>query len=360
MEEDKPQKWRLLTTGFLNAFENMAIDEAILKACSEGKSSPTIRFYGWKPHAVSLGYTQQVEGTINLQACERLGTDIVRRLTGGKAVLHDEELTYSFVCSSGNPLFPKNIMGTYKKISSCLIEGFKRLDIDAQLITPKAGKVGLPEKKSNPSCFSSPSRYEISVCGRKICGSSQRRVNGAFLQHGSILIGFDAQKLSRIMVFKGLKREVAVDYLDRNITSVNDHAGKDIDFFKLQGIFAEGFQKGLEIELRKGELSPQEHQLKEQYLKERYLNPEWNFGMPGGHRDWLQKGSAENWLLWLEIRFLINEEIIMVEINRFFLCHINGGEVLSLVVHHSCDRGDFLSCTIFRGIFRCGDCKKNF
>ena len=269
-----------MTTGFLNAFENMAIDEAILKTCSQGKSPPTIRFYGWKPHAVSLGYSQQLEGAINLQACERLGIDIVRRLTGGKAVLHDEELTYSFVCSLGNPLFPRNIMGTYKKISSCLIEGFKRLDIDAQLIIPKGREVGLSEKKSNPSCFSSPSRYEISVCGRKICGSSQRRVNGAFLQHGSILIRFDAQKLSEIIVFKGFKRGEVIDYLDRNITSVNDQVGKDIDFFKLQGIFIEGFQEGLEIELRKGDLNHQEHQLKEQYLKERYLNPEWNFRMP--------------------------------------------------------------------------------
>jgi len=285
MEKDKSPEWRLLTTGFLNAFENMAIDEAILKTCSQGESPPTIRFYGWKPHAVSLGYSQQVEGNINLQVCERLGTDIVRRLTGGKAVLHDEELTYSFVCSLDSPLSPRNIMGTYKKISSCLIEGFKRLDIAAQLFGSKGSEVSLFEKISNPSCFSSPSRHEISVCGRKICGSSQRRVNGAFLQHGSILIGFDAQKLSEIMVFKGLKREV-VDYLSRNITSVNDQAGKDTDFFELQGIFIEGFQDVLGIELREGDITQQEHQLKERYLKERYLNPEWNFKMSGGRRDW--------------------------------------------------------------------------
>lgn len=279
MEKDKPPEWRLLTTGFLNAFENMAIDEAILKTCSQGESPPTIRFYGWKPHAVSLGYSQQVKGNINLQVCERLGIDIVRRTTGGRAILHEEELTYSLICPSNNPLFPSSILGTYRKISSCLIEGFKRIDINAQLFVPKGPEVSLSEKRSNPSCFSSPSRYEISVCGRKICGSSQRRVNGAFLQHGSILIGFDAKKLSQIMVFKGLKREV-VDYLSRNITSVNDQVGKDIDFFELQRIFIEGFQEGLGIELRKGDITQQEHQLKEQYLKERYLNPEWNFRMP--------------------------------------------------------------------------------
>ena len=86
-------------------------------------------------------------------------------------------------------------------------------------------------------------------------------------------------------MFKGLKREV-VDYLSRNITSVNDQAGKDTDFFELQGIFIEGFQDVLGIELREGDITQQEHQLKERYLKERYLNPEWNFKMSGGRRDW--------------------------------------------------------------------------
>ncbi|MFH2013115.1 MAG: biotin/lipoate A/B protein ligase family protein [Pseudomonadota bacterium] len=279
MDEENSKKWRLLTTGFLNAFENMALDEAILTACSQGKSLPTIRFYGWRPHAVSLGYSQRVEGNINLQACERLGVDLVRRTTGGRAVLHDEELTYSFVCSSDNPLFPQNIMGTYEKISSCLIEGFKMLGIDVQLFMPKGEDVGLSGKKSDPSCFSSPSRYEISVCGKKICGSAQRRVDGAFLQHGSILLKHDTQKLSEIMIVEDLKREEAIDYLAGKITSINDHTDKEIDFFGLIEAFTEGFQKGLQAELVEGELSLQEQQLKEQYLKERYLTPEWNFKM---------------------------------------------------------------------------------
>ncbi|KAF0123714.1 MAG: lipoate-protein ligase A, partial [bacterium] len=211
--------------------------------------------------------------------------DIVRRITGGRAILREEELTYSLICPSNNPLFPSSIPGTYKKISSCLIEGFKRLHINARLVIPRKTSNGLSKRKVNPSCFLSPSWYEIMVDGKKICGSAQRRVNGALLQHGSILIGFDAQKLFEIMVFKGFKRGDVIDYLDRNITSVNDQVGKDIDFFELQGIFIKGFQKGLGIELRKGNLNHQEHQLKEQYLKERYLNPEWNFRMSGGHRD---------------------------------------------------------------------------
>lgn len=273
MKIDKPQEWRLLTTEFRNAFENMAIDEAILKACSQGQSPPTIRFYGWKPHAVSLGYSQRIEETVNLDACERLGIDIVRRATGGRAVLHDEELTYSLISPLDNPLFPPNVLGTYRKISSCLIEGFKRLDINAQMLVSKEDRCLVVKKRMNPSCFLSPSWYEIMVDGKKICGSAQRRVNGAFLQHGSILMRFNAQKLFETLVFKGLGREEVIDYLNSSITSVNEQLGRSINFFELQGIFIEGFQEGIGVELRKGYLSLYEQQLREGSLEGCCVSP---------------------------------------------------------------------------------------
>ena len=264
--ENKLQKWRLLTTGFHNAFENMAIDEAILKACAEGKSLPTLRFYGWKPHTVSLGYSQPLEDSVDREGCERLQIDIVRRCTGGRAVLHDEELTYSVVSPSNNPLFPSSILGTYKRISPCLIGGFKKLHINAQLNLSKERKDGILGKGVNPSCFLAPSWYEIMVYGKKICGSAQRRVEGAFLQHGSILLGFDAQKLFEALVFKGLTRKEVVDYLNGSITSVNKELDKSIKFFELQEIFIDAFELGLEIELSKGCLSLYEQQLKRRFL----------------------------------------------------------------------------------------------
>jgi len=274
-------KWRLLTTGFLNAFENMAIDDAILKTCSQGQSPPTVRFYGWTPHALSLGYSQQIKDTVDLKACDRLCVDIVRRTTGGRAVLHDEELTYSLISPSDNLLFPMNILESYRRISSCLIVGFKRLHINAQPLNSKERRRVLPGKRPKPSCFSSPSWYEITVGGKKICGSAQRRVGGAFLQHGSILLRFDAQKLYETLIFRGLEREVIMDYLERNITSVSDHLGNDIEFYKVQEAFIAGFEQGLEIELEEVSLSPQEEELKEQYLKQRYLNLDWNLKTQG-------------------------------------------------------------------------------
>jgi len=272
MERDNLQKWRLLTTGFLNAFENMAIDEAILKACAEGKSLPTLRFYGWKPHTVSIGYSQRLEETIDIESCERLQIDIVRRATGGRAVLHDEELTYSLVSPSNNTLFPSSILGTYKRISPCLIGGFKKLHINAQLVLSKESKGGFLGRGVNPSCFLAPSWYEIMVSGRKICGSAQRRVEGAFLQHGSILIGFDALKLFEALVFKGVGRKEVVDCLNGNVTSVNKELGKSAGFFELQEIFIDAFQQGLEIELSKGCLSLYEQQLKRRFLVKNHKN----------------------------------------------------------------------------------------
>jgi lipoate-protein ligase A len=277
MKKHRFNKWRLITTGSLNAFENMAIDEAILKACSESKSPPTIRLYGWKPHAISLGYSQKIKETINLEACERLEVDIVRRPTGGRAVLHDEESTYSLISPLDNPLFPPNIIGSYQKISSCLIRVFKKLGINAQMVIPKEKIKSPSERRGNPICFLNPSWYEITVYGRKICGSAQRRVDGAFLQHGSILLGFDPLKLFEVLSFKGVNKTEIISYLRTKITSVNEQLDRNIGFFEFNGMLTEGFKHGLDIELKEGELSSEEQQLTEEYLDKRYLNPDWNY-----------------------------------------------------------------------------------
>ncbi|MDY6854865.1 MAG: lipoate--protein ligase family protein [Thermodesulfobacteriota bacterium] len=269
--------WRLLITGFLNAFENMAIDEAILKACSIGKSPPTIRVYGWRPHAISLGYSQKIKDTINREACERLEVDIVRRPTGGRAVLHDEESTYSLISPIDNPLFPPNILGSYQKISSCLIWVFKRLGIEAQMVIPKEEIKSPFERRVDPICFLSPSWYEITVNSRKICGSAQRRSDAAFLQHGSILLKFDPMKLTEILSFKEGNRTEIIDYLRTKITSVNEQLSRSIGFFEFNEMLTEGFKQGLDLELKEGELSPEEHRLKKEYLEKRYLNPSWNY-----------------------------------------------------------------------------------
>lgn len=273
------EKWRLLTTGYTDGFQNMAIDEAILIACKRGLVPPTVRFYGWSPPALSLGYLQKVEGRIDLKACRRLGIDVVRRPTGGGAVLHDQELTYSLVCPEDHPLFPPDVLGTYKVISSWLIEGFRSLGLEAQLVSfrEKQPSIGEPQARRAPAvCFSASSWYEIAIQGRKVCGSAQRRIPGAFLQHGSILLDFDPEKLSQLFIPKAGGRERMLAKLHRSVTSLNEHLEERIDFFGLQKVLAESFRSRLNVELVEGKLTSEEQVLADEHLKERYLDENWN------------------------------------------------------------------------------------
>ena len=178
---------RFIDTGFNNAFTNMAIDEAILRYCQ----IPTLRVYGWNPAAISIGYNQDIENEINVGYCKKNNIEIVRRITGGKAVFHDKEITYSFILPENNNLIPFEVNESYKIIANALIIALKKMGINAEMKKT-------PEKIATPICFNSSNWYEILVNGRKISGSAQRRFDGKVLQHGPILIDFDYNKNNSI------------------------------------------------------------------------------------------------------------------------------------------------------------------
>ena len=255
----------------------MAIDESLFVSCQRKKSPPTIRFYGWTPPAVSLGYFQKVENAVDLKACARWGVDVVRRLSGGRAVLHHKELTYSVVCPEGTPPFTSTILETYKIISECLMSALKELSLDVKWVTFRNKHTSSDRNhKRTASCFSAPSWYEITVEDKKICGSAQKRGGGIVLQHGSILIEHDAEMLAAVLSSKkdtqALRAEVC-----STTTSINCHLNKKIDFCGLKTLVAEKFEARLGITLQKGELTDYELTLKEHLLKEKYLSKEWNF-----------------------------------------------------------------------------------
>ena len=149
--------WRFLDTGFSTGYENMAIDEAVFKSCQEKTSPPTIRIYGWTPPAVSLGYFQKAENAVDLEACKRNGVDVVRRLSGGRAVLHHHELTYSVICREGTSPLGSSVLETYKTISECLISTLKGLGLQVQWVASRDKHAAAQEKDKTASCFSSPS-----------------------------------------------------------------------------------------------------------------------------------------------------------------------------------------------------------
>ena len=257
------KSWRLIKSPPTDAFTNMAVDEAIFEAVAAGKSPPTLRFYTWTPPAVSVGYFQDSFTDIDISACREMGIDVVRRLTGGRAVLHDKELTYSVICPEGDPLFPDNILGTYKLISSCLVKGLNSLGIDASL-APSSVKGRA--KKSPSACFISSSHYEITVSGNKLVGSAQRRGDGAFIQHGSILMEFDRDKLEMLLPASG--------GLD-GITSISEHL--HVSLTELISSLISGFEEVIGVTFAEGTLSDEETALCKKYVEEKYSRYDWNF-----------------------------------------------------------------------------------
>ena len=235
--------WKLIDTGANTAARNMAIDEDLLARTQAGDKTPVLRFYTWAPPAVSLGRFQKIGTAVNADSCKRLGFDIVRRVTGGRAVLHHRELTYSIVARTDNPLFPPTVHGAYKVIAAGLLAGLRNLGIDAEMVSRGGRHAALVNKNSkDPACFSSPSWYEIVVDGKKIIGSAQRRLSNAFLQHGSILIDYDPALEAEVIPGGGA---------GCGVTCIKKELGRDISLELVKDALRAGFSDALRVEFTK-------------------------------------------------------------------------------------------------------------
>lgn len=276
------RQWRFFPFERLDAFENMAIDEAIFRFNQIKEVPPTLRFYGWKSPTVSLGYFQDVEKEVDIEACRRKHIPIVRRPTGGKAVLHEGDVTYAVVARDSNPFFPSDILGTYRVISRCIANGLALLGINASM----ADNSRAPDGDSlKASCFSLPSRYELLVKNRKICGSAQVRSRGVFLQHGSILMDFNPFNTCDVMLPCSGDYERQVFRMKQSVTSVIEHTDSVVDISAVCRTLMTGFERTLGIELVRGTLCSEEEELKTLLMTDKYMNEIWN--MKGGCRTWI-------------------------------------------------------------------------
>jgi lipoate-protein ligase A len=223
--------FRILETGFNTAFFNMGLDEAILDSVASGDSLPTLRFYGWKPRAISIGYFQGINDEIDREACETLGVDIVRRITGGGAVFHDAELTYSIVIPEGHALAPPSILDSYRILCSGIVEGLRDLGVVSEF---------------------SPIN-DIQSGGRKISGNAQTRKKGCLLQHGTLLIHVDVEtmfKLLKVPKEKALGKLIA-DAKSR-VCSLSEILGSEIAFEEVLPAMKKGFARALSLDSRDG------------------------------------------------------------------------------------------------------------
>ncbi|MBO8129307.1 MAG: lipoate--protein ligase family protein [Peptococcaceae bacterium] len=250
----------------------MAVDEAILIHHSKGDVPPTIRFYGWDPPAVSTGYFQDLQREIDLDACRRLGVGWVRRVTGGRAILHDQEVTYSVVASEDEFLVSGSVLQSYLKISRCLLEGLRILGINATMST------GRKSDHSSAACFDAPSRYELVVDNRKLIGSAQTRKYGCILQHGSIPIHLNVDKLFSVLKFTNEKlRERLQRDFARKAISLSEAGGRSYGYGEVVRALSRGFAGTFKIVLEEGTLTEEEEETARILMRDKYGTEKWNF-----------------------------------------------------------------------------------
>jgi lipoate-protein ligase A len=219
----------------------MAMDLAAAEALAAGSGLPTLRLYGWSPWAVSLGYNQR-EDEIDTARCVEAGIDVVRRPTGGRAILHAEELTYCVVMPAGR----RSILDVYNEISAALVAGLGLFGVEATL---QRSQPDFPEhyrSRSAIPCFTASARYEIEVDGRKLVGSAQRRVSGArevVLQHGSILCGPAHKRLIEFIRADTDVRGMLRRELDAKTVDLAEATGRPVDVGHLSECVRRGFEK---------------------------------------------------------------------------------------------------------------------
>ena len=271
----EPATWRLIIEDApRSGSANMAVDHAIAEACAAGESLPTLRFYRWQPPAISLGRHQPL-AEIDLEAAAAHGYDIVRRTTGGRAILHVDELTYSVAAPKSEPRVEGGVMDAYLRLSNALVTGLHLLGVPAD----KAGGDTKVSKDVSAACFEVPSAYEITVGGRKLMGSAQSRRAGYVLQHGSLPLFGDITRLIPVLSLPGPQRDLLTMQLAQRACTLNEALGGNeadiIGFEQAACTLKQGFEQVLNLQFKPGQLTPQEARRTAELLREQYANPEW-------------------------------------------------------------------------------------
>lgn len=253
---------------------NMALDEALLNWHSQGLIPPVLRFYQWEPAGLSLGYFQKIKGKIRVDAVKKHGFGMVRRLTGGRAVLHDHELTYSVVVSEEHEKMPKTVTEAYRVISQGILEGYRNLGIQAEFAIPER-KLG---KNGSAVCFEEPSWYELVIEGKKAAGSAQTRQKGVILQHGSIPISMNTDVLFDLFEYSSeeVRKRAKEKFADRAIT-IEDALGRSVSIDEVKNAFYKGFELGLDIELKPYELTSEQLDEVHKLAESRYSSDAWTY-----------------------------------------------------------------------------------
>lgn len=265
--------WRLLKTAPASGAWNMAVDEAILEHIYRGESQATLRLYGWKPACLSLGHAQSFKD-VDTERLQAMGWEVVRRPTGGRAILHTDELTYSVAGSAEEAILAGGVLESYNRLAEALLYAVHELGLAVEM---KAHDDNPPiTGGNNPVCFEVPSTYEITVNGKKLIGSAQARKKEGVLQHGSLPLRGDLSRICQVLVFEDERaREIAAQRLLSRATTVETMLGSEKSWETAAAAMVRGFESRLGIVFEAGELSRSEQERAEVLVQEKYANKTW-------------------------------------------------------------------------------------
>ncbi len=262
------KKWSLIVDKEpLPGSWNMAVDDYLFRSLGE-KPRTTVRFYSWKNPTASLGYSQKADLVLDVQYCQNNGIDVVRRITGGKMVLHFREVTYS-ICSSDSSVFTDKLSDSYRLISESLMKGLEKMGLDSVLAEEPPSSYA----RGNLPCFSYPARNEVEVKKKKVIGSAQKRVGSTFIQHGSIPLEDDRDLLKKISFLEEREEDI-------RLISLAQALGKKVAYDWAVDFFIAGISDYFHVELAPRSLTEKERETVSQIQKERYAREEWTFGGP--------------------------------------------------------------------------------
>jgi len=266
-------RWRLVITQPAPGAWNMAVDEAILEACGRSEVLPTLRLFAWDPACLSLGYAQPSDD-VDTAELARQGWLLVRRPTGGRAILHTDELTYSVIGPAYEPRLAGSVLESYQRLSRALLAALHMLGVPA-VATPtpdaleKAGSAG-------PVCFEVPSNYEITVGGKKLIGSAQARRIEGILQHGSLPLCGDLGRITQVLNYPDTNRKTeARNRLLARAATLEEILGHALPWEAVAQAFTEGFKRALNLDFIPSDLTPAERSRTDELVVEKYANPVW-------------------------------------------------------------------------------------
>lgn len=267
----KPSPWRLIIDGSSNGASNMAVDQAVAEAAAAGRVLPTMRFYQWCPPCVSLGRNQPISD-VDASRCSARGFDIVRRPSGGRAILHIDELTYCIAAPASESRVVGGVLEVYHLLTAGLLSALQSLGIPAQ----EAGPSPPEDAGTSAACFRVPSAHEVVLSGRKLLASAQCRQAGWVLQHGSLPLRGDVGRIADVLALPGDDQRKALRCALRSRSAtVADVLGSEQSSERMVEVLAEGWAGALNVVWRQGELTPWERGRAAELQQTKYADRAW-------------------------------------------------------------------------------------